>query len=100
MTPHSRATNVLLGLIVSTLAVLFLQSFLSPTSAQTVFLGVIAGLVAMLVLQQTFNSAVQAIEYKLVPAGSLDQSALDQFGKEGWRLICAAQDGAGYIFAR
>lgn len=95
---HSRVTNLILGLIVALLALLLLQSFMTPTSAQTVLLGVIAGLVAMLVMQPINSS--RAIEYKLVPAGSVDQPKLDQFGKEGWRLICADQGGTGYIFSR
>jgi len=100
MRHRSRVTTMVSGLVVTLLSVLLLQSLVSPASAQTALLGVIAGLVAMLVLQPLNSPSTQIVDYKLVPAGSLDQPTLDQFGKEGWRLICADQAGAGYIFAR
>ena len=99
MNRPSGLSNVILGLIVSLLGLLVLQSFMTVASTQTVLLGVIAGLMAVLALQPTRVSA-KSFQYKLVPPGSLSQQLLDELGVEGWRLVCADQAGSGYIFRR
>ena len=100
MTHHRRVSTLILGLIISLLFLLMLQSIMTPASAQTVLLGVIAGLMAMLVMQPSREAEQASIEYKTVSAGSLNPSLLDEFGREGWRLVCVDQAGTSYIFVR
>ena len=100
MTQTNRVWNVIIGLILALLLVLVVQSIRTQTSAQTVLLGVVAGLMAVVVMQSARWSRDTSVEYKTVPAGSLDASTLEKCGQEGWRLICVDSTGAGYIFSR
>ena len=97
----NRITTVISVLIVVLLLLLVAQSFmLRQAATQTVLLGVLAGLMAVIVMQSARWSSGNAVEYKTVAAGSIDESALQQFGKDGWRLICFDASAARYIFTR
>ena len=101
MTRTGSLSNVILGLIVGLLLLLLLQSFMSSASTQTVLLGVVAGLMAIVAMQPSrWSSDNSEVEYKMVPAGSLTEPALEKFGKDGWRLTCVDPAGGGYIFTR
>ena len=91
-----RGSSGLLVLIVIVLAVLVLQPLTGTTSAQSILLGVIAGLLAILVLAP----ASRSVEYKVVPAETVDQSLLDQLGQDGWQLISADAMKLNYVFKR
>jgi len=101
MTTAHRINNVIGVLILILLLVLVWQSLMLRTATtQTVLLGVLAGLMAMVVMQSARLSANSPVEYKTVPVGAVNDSMLQQFGKEGWRLTCIDASGAGYIFTR
>jgi uncharacterized membrane protein len=90
--------NVILGLILAALFVLVVQSFRTQLSTQTVLLGVVAGLMAVIVMQSA-KWGNETVEYKTAAAGSIDSSALEKFGRDGWRLVCV-DSATGYIFTR
>ena len=99
MTQPGRVINLILGLILGLLALLVLQSFMTIVSTQTVLLGVIAGLMAVLAVQPiSFRN--KAVQYKLVSSATLDQTSLDELGKDGWSLVCLDQTRSGYIFSK
>ena len=101
MTRANRISNVISVLIVVSLLLLVLQSLiLRQVATETVLLGVLAGLMAVVVMQSAHYYAGNPIQYKVVANGSLDEKALEQFGKEGWRLICFDAAGSQYIFSR
>ena len=101
MTHVNRISNVISSLIVVLLVLLVLQSLMfRQTETQTVLLGVLAGLMAVIVMQSARFGSSNSIEYKTVAAGAVDESALEKFGKEGWKLICFDASGGRFIFSR
>ena len=101
MTHANRISSVISVLIVVLLLLLVFQSIMLRRAApETVLLGVLAGLMAVIVMQSARWASGNSVEYKMVAAGSVDESALQQFGKDGWRLICFDAAGARYIFTR
>ena len=99
MTQPGRVINVILALILCLLALLVLQSFMPVVSTHTVLLGVIAGLMAVLAVQP-ISSHNKVVQYKLVFSATLDQTSLDELGKDGWSLVCVDQAKSGYIFSK
>jgi hypothetical protein len=99
MTQSSRVINLILGLIMGSLALLVLQSFMTIVSTQTALLGIIAGLMAVLAVQP-ISDREKHVQYKLVPGSALDQISLDELGKDGWALVCVDQLKTGYIFKK
>jgi hypothetical protein len=101
MTRANRISNVISILIVALLVLLVIQSFMFRAAAtQTVLLGVLAGLMAVVVMQSARWASDNSVEYKTVPVGAINESTLQECGKEGWRLVCVDTSGAGYIFTR
>ena len=101
MTRPNLISNIISLLIVGLLVLLVVQSFMLGTAAtQTVLLGVLAGLMAVVVMQSARWSSGNSVEYKMIPAGKLNESTLQECGKEGWRLVCVDTSGASYIFTR
>ena len=101
MTQTHRINSVISALIVVLLLLLVFQSFrLQQAATQTVLLGVLAGLLAVIVMQSARWASGNSVEYKMVEVGSIDEPTLQQFGKDGWRLICFDATGARYIFTR
>lgn len=101
MTRTNRVSNIISALIVALLLLLVVQSLmLRQAATQTVLLGVLAGLMAVIVMQSAHYYSGNSIEYKMVAVGALDESALQQFGKDGWRLVCIDASGLTYIFTR
>ena len=96
----NRISNVISVLVVVLLLLLVWQSLvLRQAATQTVLLGVLAGLMATIVMQSVRYSD-NLVQYKMVAVGSVDEPALQKFGEEGWRLICADATGTHYIFTR
>jgi hypothetical protein len=97
----TRVGNVISILIVALLVLLVMQSLMfRQAETQTVLLGVLAGLMAVVVMQSARFGSTHAIEYKTVPSGTVDESTLEKFGKDGWRLVCFDAAGGRYIFTR
>lgn len=96
MIQFGRNASMLLVLVVVLLGILVPQPIISASSTQSILLGVIAALLAVLVLEPMNKTA----EYKIVPAGTLDQKALDEAGKQGWQLVLIDASTSSYVFKR
>jgi hypothetical protein len=51
------------------------------------------------IVMQSAKWGNETVEYKTAAAGSIDSSALEKFGRDGWRLVCV-DSATGYIFTR